>query len=352
MDSLSPATSVPALGSLLSSASTKSQSSLPVFPRSDESHGEGASCISTNGPCISTTGQLMRLLFTMAPNQTVALCGNSTLSTTIPIVLRQANTTICYSGTPDEPCKLQSTGTSEILIITGAHSTLRGITFENGRSDGSGGNVVIDAVGSHNIIDCTFNNGTASRYGGNLFVQNSDLLLISGSVFSGGYAPFGGGGMTIVNTTFLKTRSTVYVNNSAGNSSLAVTGGGGVFVSHDLHTRAGHASVYIQTTTFTNNTAVSGFGGGFLLTTNNGRMPSLMIEKSTFIGNGAQMSGGAGAVIFASPSFTYDIRWSSNIGFDNHRFNVFSAYQCRDFAIIVNGEKCLNFTSDVVYPPK
>ena len=363
----SPSSVLPSVSSRANEPSTVVLASLPTFLSSSQqtvaSPSGSRSCTPTTGRCISSAEQLTNELSSVAPNQTVAICGNSTLMTTSRIVVSQSNIILCCMGGPNEACKFQNMGTSKILLIKGANSTLRNLAFESGHSSSSGGNVMIDAVGSHGIADCEFYNGNSKGYGGNLYVQNADRIEISGSIFKGGNAEMGGGGIAIVNTTKVSIVDTLLVNNSAGNASSSssspsssssfedTSGGGAVLLQFGSKSKSSADSsptVSFLSTKFINNTALNGFGGGLFQISGIGSTPLLAIERSTFTGNGARWSGGAGAI---SPSSVYyEIEWSRNAGFNNTILAVSSSNTCEDFAILGNAENCVNITSNFSYP--
>jgi hypothetical protein len=87
-----------------------------------------------------------------------------------------------------------SNGNDRNLEVLGTDFTAQGIDFVDGTDvlgDG-GGNVIIDAVGNHEIVDCSFRNG-ASSDGGNLAVRKADNFFLAKSSFING-ATFGLGG--------------------------------------------------------------------------------------------------------------------------------------------------------------
>ena len=98
-------------------------------------------------------------------------------------------------------------------IINGAHVTLEGITFINGKATGNGGSVLSN--GQLTIYNCTFidnsatGNGGAVSMGDNSVISNSKFIRNTavGTKDNGGGAVFGGNGVTIKDNS-------IFINNT------------------------------------------------------------------------------------------------------------------------------------------
>ena len=245
-------------------------------------------CTPTVGTCRADEASLADILQTAAPGSTIAMCGDSTITTTSgPFNIANDDITFCCATTG---CVLKSGVPDRILQVTGRSVTLQDLTFQNGRAmdddGGTGGNVQIDAAGNHRIIDSAFLNGEAAGSGGNVYIQTIDgTVTIEGSIFNDGTASFHGGGLHVIGATDVMVTGTLFERNAA-------MSGGGLSTTRGSEDATGQA-VTIEDSMFNMNSAM--LGGGFLVSTL-GQLPSLSILNTEFIANNAVQLGGVGVV--------------------------------------------------------
>jgi len=185
-------------------------------------------------------------------------------------------------------------GPFTIVVPAGTYDLTAG---EIGVGTNSGTNITISGAGSGSTI---IHQSTASSRVFNLDpnVVGNVAVTISGVTISGGFAQTLGGGAILgggTNDSLSLTNVVIADNHCSGSFS-----GAGISWSP-----AGN--VTISNSTFTNNTCVNGGGGAILYTTGNGS--ALTIINSTFSGNTAGATGGAGGAIMiggngGNPIFT------------------------------------------------
>jgi hypothetical protein len=241
-------------------------------------------CIPTVGPCISTADDLAYTFDGLTAGSVVALCGSGkNIEVNEALVLDTNDATLCC-GSSD--CLLLGTGNDAILLVSGDSVTIANVTFLNGASSGSGGNVAVTGGGSISIISSSFRNGVTERSGGNLYVDTSGTVYIESSSFVTGTAGDVGGGLAIERASAVVISSSIFIGNVA-------TEGGGFATTKSSHGRTGQ-SVTIDRSFFLGNAAEV---GGGLLTSELGQLPELVILNTEFSGNTATSAGGAAAIV-------------------------------------------------------
>lgn len=192
---------------------------------------------------------------------------------------------------PALTCTIDGTQTAaefRIFLVGGTGNlSLNGVTVSNGCADGNpssdpaahGGGLYVRSGGTVTITNSTFSNNTARYFGGGLN-NGGGTLTISDSTISNNTAVTtgssgGGGGLYNSGTT------TITGSTFSGNSAASGYGGGGVL------TRDG--TVDVSGSSFSGNTAY--VGGGIASGLDFGT-PELSVTNSTFSSNSAQADGG------------------------------------------------------------
>ena len=205
-------------------------------------------CIPTSGQCASTFSELEQALAAASANDIVAICGNDIpITTEYALLVDKPNLSLCCLGLGQ--CIILSIGTDRNLKVTGSDFTAQGIDFVDGKVDilgESGGNMIIDAVGNHEIVDCSFQNGESGD-GGNLAVKKADNLVLTKSSFTDGNTTGLGGGVDVDVVESFKVDGCTFENNQAN------AGGG-------FHVRNAE-EISVKNSEFDGNDA--NFGGGF-----------------------------------------------------------------------------------------
>jgi hypothetical protein len=242
-------------------------------------------CIPTVGPCISTADDLANTFESLTAGDVVALCGSGkNIEVDRALRLDTDGATLCC-GSAD--CFLLGTGNDAILHVSGDSVTIANVTFLNGASSASGGNVAVTGGGSISIISSSFRNGVTERSGGNLFVRTSGSVLIDGTSFVTGTAGDVGGGLAIEQASAVVIVDSIFIGN------VATEGGGFATTYKGSRGRPGQA-VTIDGSFFLGNAA--DVGGG-LLASDLGHLPELVIMNTEFSGNTATSAAGAGAIV-------------------------------------------------------
>jgi RHS repeat-associated protein len=181
-------------------------------------------------------------------------------------------------------------------IDQGAQTALQGLTLENGHSSGSGG--AIANSGNLTIADCTFLNNFATINGG--AIDSEAILTISGSTFQGNSAQNGGAidSRSTGGPPQLNIGSSTFTDNSA--TSEFGGGGGGAIANFG-------AIVTVTGSTFTQNTSAQAGGDIY----NDG---PFTLGQSTLSGSSITQTifgGGNGGSIFNDQTFVPS--WVLNI---------------------------------------
>lgn len=295
-------------------------------------------CIPTSGQCASTFSELEQALAGASANDIVAICGNDIPIQTeyaLLVPVNKPNLSLCCLG-PGQ-CIIMSNGNDRNLEVLGTDFTAQGIDFVDGTDvlgDG-GGNVIIDAVGNHEIVDCSFRNG-ASSDGGNLAVRKADNFFLAKSSFINGATSGLGGGVDVDVLGSFKVEGCSFENNRAN------SGGG-------FHVRNAQ-EISVKNSHFNSNEAK--FGGGFFASGLN-EIRSLEVLSCTFDGNVANTSGGgAGKANLPSvEQFAINLSGNSgsgNIGTDECDGFVFNYYGYPDSADV---SACIGVDQDITDLP-
>ena len=164
--------------------------------------------------------------------------------------------------------------------------TLRGITFINGYTAGSGGSIL--AQGTVTIVDCNFINNTAAINGGAIdWIEGATFGNVSGSTFINNTANCSGGAISWTGHNGHIEHSNFIGNKAYGTVSDGVTkgDGGAVLWSGRIGT--------IDDCRFDNNTAAKRGGAVFLQNCTHGNNTNITVSNSIFTYNLAGTNGGA-----------------------------------------------------------
>ena len=164
--------------------------------------------------------------------------------------------------------------------------TLRGITFINGYTAGSGGSIL--AQGTVTIVDCNFINNTAAINGGAIdWIEGATFGNVSGSTFINNTANCSGGAISWTGHNGHIEHSNFIGNKAYGTLSDGVNkgDGGAVLWSGRIGT--------IDDCRFDNNTAAKRGGAVFLQNCTHGSNTNMTVSNSIFTYNLAGTNGGA-----------------------------------------------------------
>lgn len=203
-----------------------------------------------------------------------------------------ANTTIDGAGL----ITLSGGGNTRIFNIqNGANVIIRNLTIANGHSSEDGGGIYAERLSTLTIENSTFT-GNTGRNGGGLATNGwgahdaGVVVTISGSTFTNNTATAvaipgggnGGGGIYLSGGSAATVTGSTFSGNHSQN-------GGAIHLLHsDLHTV--HVTFHNNTAT---NTAGGGGGGAIYMDGTKNLSGELLIERSTFTGNGTNQLGGA-----------------------------------------------------------
>jgi len=300
---------------------------LPSGPTPGPTPTPSSECVPTTGPCVSTFTELEQAVASASSDDVIALCGNNVpIIAETAILVDQPSLSLCCSGM--DSCIMESSGNDRNLMVTAPDFTVQDIIFANGTSSSDGGNMIIDAAGSHQIIGCEFRNGKAGVNGGNLAVEQADTLTIMGTSFVNGTAGDLGGGANINASRWFADECTFKANS-------AFAGGG-------LNTWFSPIEISIKDTVFDSNFAET--GGGYFASAL-GDLRSLEILGCTFDDN---EGGGAGHANLDDLS-KLDLRISGNDGSGNVGDDFF---ECDDFLFnYIYPPACVGLTDDITSLP-
>ena len=213
-------------------------------------------------------------------------------------------------------------GSQKNITIQGAFTSTDTLYFSGGGTSTIGGFYDVEKVTFDSMV---FINGLAGYRGGAVSVGKFDSVIISNCIFRNNYAPNGGGALFLNNeytrsdTSYARLENCIFENNSSSGDGGAILyhadlnihleiinstidnnsgnhGGGLAFESN--HYDSALCNIIINSTTFSNNDAYNGDGGGILLISDDGgNQPSQVIlnlemENSNFLNNSAEDYGG------------------------------------------------------------
>ena len=154
------------------------------------------------------------------------------------------------------------------------------------------------------IRNCVFRKNTAGRYGPAMQFFTTVYVDIENSTFENNFAQYGAGAIYVENDITLCIKDSYFVNNSANRGGGVMIGGltttlivtDSHFINNTAITGAGGAIDYfgnitLKNTHFINNRA--GYRGGAIGKTTNVNQTYVQIEDCSFVGNFAQLDGGA-----------------------------------------------------------
>jgi hypothetical protein len=276
-------------------------------------------CPPTSGTCIRSSADLQQELDQANVGDVVALCDRTTIRVNEAIFLTQDDITLCCDG---EGCTLLGSGLDSLLVVDGSSVTLQDIRFLDGfGSRFDGGNVAIQADGSHLIVGCDFINGTTNAAGGNLFVETRGRLSVFNSRFVDGVAGTVGGGIAVLDALYVNIADTTFVNNAAAN-------GGAFYDAVDPRITDRSHELALSNSLFNANSAEN--GGGFFVgqLPTSSDLPVIVITSNDFLSNEATQGGGAG--VFLDGLDSIDLRINSNSG----ALNTAAPQLCPDFLTV------------------
>jgi CSLREA domain-containing protein len=205
---------------------------------------------------------------------------------------------------------------------------IAGCMFSNNSAQGGGGGIGVIS-GSLKSTASTFSTNSAET-GGAIYINVSGVLEVRDSVFSENSALAGGAIITFAENPVTITNGTFSVNSASSNGGAIIHQGyelnivDSSFMSNSSGAAGGAVVNYSQSimrisnTTFSKNSAED--GGAFY---NGGK---LTITGSSFLGNLATKSGGAGNFLVSGPSSITDSSFSNNSAHDGGGiFNYSSA---------------------------
>ena len=202
--------------------------------------------------------------------------------------------TLTIQGAGADKTVLDGGGSVQILYInTDADNnggdadgdiTIKGMAFENGNSDGSGGGLL--AIGDSikiTIKESTFSGNSANDDGGGVYAgSDSGTITITNNTFSKNSADYGGGG--VYARSHVGPVTITIINNTFSENSANYRDGGGVYAGSDSGT------ITITNNTFSKNSADVD-GGGVYARSGLGTV-TITIVNNTFSGNSADWWGG------------------------------------------------------------
>jgi len=143
----------------------------------------GGSCGGNRNTGFSNANSETTLRSQLEAGGTITLQAGVTISVSNVITTSKNNVVLQCSG---NSCIIRGSGNSNgLLRFNGQSIQIRGITFQSGRTSGSGGAVYIS--GGNNIISgCTFIGNHASQRGGAVYAGG--LTTLSGNSYAGNFA--------------------------------------------------------------------------------------------------------------------------------------------------------------------
>ena len=174
-----------------------------------------------------------------------------------------------------------------------AEATLTGCTFTNNEADNNGGGVYFSHTST--LTDCTFTDNETSSNGGGAYC--AEMVMMTGSNFSGNTSKRnnpnvgGGGGCYVLTGSATLTNCTFTNNETTGNGS----GGGALF----------NTPTTLTNCTFMSNVSARDAGGTFFAT-------RTTLTDCSFISNTANTSTGGGAVFRGSPAILTNCTFTGN----------------------------------------
>ena len=187
-------------------------------------------------------------------------------------------------------------------ITNGAHVTLNGITFINGKitsADGNGGSILSD--GELTIYNCTFMYNTATKGEGGAIYTSAEANITKSTFKFNKVGASKNGGAVHIGANSIISNST-FINNTAGgvgSGGSSNEGGGAV--------HAGDNLIVKNHSNFINNSVAGSSDGGAISAGNNAKISNSTFEncKSTYRG---------GALRMLANSVVSDCNFTDNIG--------------------------------------
>lgn len=227
-------------------------------------------CSSESTPCAT----LVAALAQAGPGGTVYVSG--TLSEAVATTVQQDVTIAAAPGATSAQLDGTTADANGLLIVNSGTVSVKGLTFENGRSPAGG--AIFNST-SLTVTDCTFSNNAAISTSG----SGDGGAITNGDHLSGGHAT-------------LVVKGSSFSGNSASNAN---GGGDGGAIDNGDSSSAGTFTVSVSDSTFSDNSATSAsyYGDGGAIdngdSAGSNATDTLTVSDSTFVGDTAGATGGA-----------------------------------------------------------
>ncbi len=244
----------------------------------------------------SGAGSLRTAIATAQTSDTISFAStlaNKTITLTSGHL--EISRTLTIDGTGASNLMISGNSASRAFYVPrSGNATFKNLTIANGRTTGSGGGILASDYSNLTVVNCRFNGNAAGvggaisiGYGANAAVVNSQFDRNDGTLTKSG---FSAGAIATNGSSVLTVRGSQFTNNRGIN-------GGAVY--------SLLGSLTIEDSTFLQNSAAGGIGGGAVFT--DGANPvgpgsnlsgtsvsgTIAIRRSRFEGNQAQGEGGA-----------------------------------------------------------
>jgi len=237
---------------------------------------EAATDVVTNcSGSISTPGSLPYVVSTASSGDIITFALSPACST-ITLTSQLLITGLTITGPAPGTLAVSGGGTTNVFAIGNEPTAVSGLTIEDGYINlVSGGGGAIQNYGTLTVSNCTFVNNTSVYYGGAIFNNNS--LTVTDSTFSNNTAA---GGASRAGAIFNGSAGTAAVSDSTFSGNSSVGGAGALYSDGTLN---------VVDCTFFNN-VTSSYGGGL----ENSGGGTATVVNSTFSDNSAPAGEGGG----------------------------------------------------------